>query len=110
MPQAAGEGEGEEEEQGDPVAVAVAAAAADVGGAGGALRRRTLPRGVPAFSGRLWRREAFVAAAEGGAVPSSPQMEGEERHNLEGGEREEVEMSVCHSHRAQLQLRLDFFS
>ena len=83
---------GEEEKEGDPVAdVAVDVG---VGGAVDVLRRRTLPRGVPAFWGRLWRREAFVAAAEGGAVPSSPQREGEERHNLEGGEKKELEMSV----------------
>ena len=99
MPQAAGD------EEGGPVA----AAAADVGGAGSALRRRTLPRGAPAFSDRLWRKEAFEAAAEGGAVPSSPpQMEDEERHNLEGEEkRRNVSCSVSLH---KFSLRLDLFS
>ena len=104
MPQAAGD------EEGGPVAAAAAAAAvADVGGAGSALRRRTLPRGAPAFSGRLWRKEAFEAAAEGGAVPSSPpQMEDEERHNLEGEEkRRNVSCSVSLH---KFSLRLDLFS
>ena len=102
MPQAAGD------EEGGPVAAA-AAAVADVGGAGSALRRRTLPRGAPAFSGRLWRKEAFEAAAEGGAVPSSPpQMEDEERHNLEGEEkRRNVSCSVSLH---KFSLRLDLFS